>query len=124
MCSAIHDLHSVQCSLYEKEQFVDKYKRRFKRIVDYIHHKKYKIYFVRHGGVTDVLASRFVTAICHINPTCNFKLVSLDENHTLRQTEYVTSYDLNKYKIPTQSTSWRLEHYKWSEIFKSIPNEI
>lgn len=123
-CSAIHDLYSLDCSLYEKEQFVDKYKRRFQRIINFIQNQTYKIYFIRHGGVTDDLASRFVKAILHINPMCQFKLVSLDENHTLLQTEYIKSYDLNKYKSRTHSASWLLEHYKWSEIFKSIPNEI
>ena len=123
-CSAIHDLYSIDCSLYEKEQFVDKYKRRFNRIIDFIQNQTHKIYFIRHGGVTDEFASRFVKAILDINPICHFKFVSLDENHTLLQTEYVKSYDLNKYKIQTQHTSWRLEHYKWSDIFKSIPNEI
>jgi hypothetical protein len=77
-CRSIHDvnLHYTDNDILK---FIDKYKRRYTRIINYIQSKE-KIYFIRVGSVDSYSQQKFIAAILKLNPKCDFDLIVIDNN--------------------------------------------
>jgi hypothetical protein len=74
-CESIHDL-PINFNNEDINNFIDKYKRRYYRIINYINSGE-KILFLRYNKITLDEKNRFVNAVLKINPDCNFSLVNI-----------------------------------------------
>lgn len=131
-CVSVHD---VPRNFTKKDilDFIDKYKRRFDRIIKYIKSEE-KIYFIRNDSIDaftkqnidEYTRQTFIDTILKINPKCNFALVIID-NNTIN-TPGIIKYDhcLHiKINYPIPSTyHWTKEHLQWGKIFSDIKNNI
>jgi hypothetical protein len=123
-CASIHDIKR-EFTDNDILQFIDKYKRRFFRIMEYIKSDE-KIYFLRYDHVNDYAIHKFIETILKINPDCNFAIVVIDNNK--ENTEIILKYDhclYMKLNIDTPTTpDWTTEHLNWEKIFLDIENNI
>ena len=129
-----HDL-PVKSKLTDNdiEMFLDKYKRRFHRMMDIIRGND-MIYFIRSGDVNIYEMDEFIKNIQQIHPNCKFCLVSLssenpdkeikifeNENHFLK-------LNFVYFKIPhdkiteehKKEQEWTRPFYYWKDIFSTI----
>jgi hypothetical protein len=109
--------------------FIDKYKRRFNRIIEYIKSNE-QICFVRVGYVSYDEIYKFNEVIKHINPECDFTLVIIDNNEN-NNTEIFKQKNLLYFKlnfiIPSEydiEYDWTLQYFDWNKIFLDIENNI
>lgn len=117
-CVFVHDLPIIikDQDVYE---FIEKYKRRFQRIIDYIKRKE-KIIFLRYGSITDVEKNKFIEVIQKINPQCNFVLVSIkiEQNETQNKKEdFFLEINLTN---KNQPNDWEKNFLNWKQIFADI----
>lgn len=77
-CESIHDI-PVSYDSSHINNFIEKYKRRYNRIIETILNNKSVIYFIRKGEITDSEKNIFIKNIQNINSKCEFKLVELLE---------------------------------------------
>lgn len=123
-CTSVHDL-PLEYSDNDIVEFIDKYKRRFNRIIEYIKSNE-KIYFIRSGPVDDNDRQKFIKTILKINPNCNFALVVIDNN--INHNSETLKYDhclyikLNINRLP--SSDWTTSDLEWEKIFLNIENNI
>ena len=142
---SIHDIIK-----YDKANiinFIEKYKRRFYRIVDYIR-KNNNIIFIRYeqsindnGNKKETEYTHFIKIIQNINPNCNFKLVELvdynkENNHILAVSHKEEGYNLirnnfisiNLYNFRKDKkishSEYPQNHLDWKSIFKVIINLV
>ena len=121
-CVSIHDVLR-DFSDNDILVFIDKYKRRFNRIIDYIKSDQ-KIYFIRNDCIDDYTQQKFKETILKINPNCNFTLVIVDNNK--ENNVSIEKYDRCLYiKINNENTilsDWTTEYFNWDKIFLDIEN--
>ncbi len=105
--------------------FIDKYTRRFNRIIEYIKSKE-KICFIRLGFVSNLEINEFIETIKKINSNCDFTLVVIDNNKK-NNTEIIKQQNLLHIKlcidIPSDN-DWTHQFLNWNKIFLDIENNI
>jgi len=80
-CESIHDV-KIDFKHEDILEFIEKYKRRFLRIINYIKGND-KIVFCRYGNINPNQKCAFTEQIKKINPNCDFCLVSINSNKTM-----------------------------------------
>ena len=117
-CVFIHDL-PVNMKNKDVYDFIEKYKRRHQRMIDYIKGKE-KIYFLRYGPITDLEKNKFIEVIQKINPQCDFVLVSIkieqNENRIKKENFFLEINLTNKDK----PNDWEKNFLNWKQIFSDI----
>ena len=122
-CISIHDI-PIEYNLTDIEYFIDKYVRRYNRIIEHIKYNKSVIYFIRNGDITISQKKVFIKNIYDINPLCNFKLVELIDDcdsESIELFENVITLNLQDYKIKNcEDNDWKQSHFDWNKIFNDI----
>jgi hypothetical protein len=124
-CCSIHDFPAYY-SDNDIINFIDKYTRRFNRIIEYIKSNE-KICFIRNGFVSDPEIDKFIETIKKINPNCDFTLIVIDYNNknintNLIKKNHLLFINLN-IKKPNEN-DWTLQFLNWKKIFSLIENNI
>ena len=123
-CVSIHDL-KINFTNNDILEFIDKYKRRFNRIIKYIKSDE-KIYFIRTGSVYNYTQQKFIKTILKINPNCNFSLIIIDNNknniNNILKSVHCLYIKLN-IDIP-KPLDWTQTYLNWNKIFLDIENNI
>jgi hypothetical protein len=121
-CLSIHD---IPLEFTDKDilEFIDKYKRRFNRIIEYIKSNE-KIYFISDGIINDNLRQEFINTILRINPNCNFTLIIIDNNKLNNASILKYDHCLHiKLNIdPPTEPDWTTSYLNWEKIFVDIEN--
>ena len=124
LCFSIHDL-PINYTDNDILDFIDKYKRRFNRIIEYIKSNK-KICFVRYDSISNLEIDNFIETITKINPNCDFTLVVIDNNknnqNVLIKKKNLLYMKLN-INIPKRY-NWRQQFLNWEKIFLDIEKNI
>ena len=122
-CVSIHDIPVSYNSLHINN-FIEKYKRRYNRIIETILNNKSVIYFIRKGKITFDEKNIFIKNIKNINSKCKFKLVELLEqkttNNYLISEKYFISVNLDNYRIKPVRDSWTSNCWDWKQLFSDI----
>jgi hypothetical protein len=130
-CVSIHDVKINPSIDYINTNFIEKYKRRYYRLINYIKNNK-KIYFCRFGIITNDEKTKFIETIKNINPQCKFVLVNIIEENNentkclIEKEENflkITSYYKDK-KTNLKIPEWTTSYLNWKEIFETIENNI
>jgi hypothetical protein len=122
LCVSIHDLLR-DYSDNDILDFINKYKRRFERIIKYIKSDE-KIYFIRNDRVDDNTIDKFIETILDINPNCNFAIVIIDNDKENNSEFFKYEHCLYiKLNIPPES-DWTTSYLNWEKIFSFIENNI
>ena len=123
-CVAVHDLNVVYNET-DVDKFIEKYKNRFNRIIDYINGTD-EIIFLRYTNIDADQQNRFIKAIKLINPKCNFWIVCVnpgqDSDELIKGNNFL-KFNIKKSKQPVEE-SWELFHLHWSKIFSDIRQNI
>ena len=122
-CVSIHDIDK-NITKDKINDFINKYIRRFNRIIDYIKQSN-KIYFIRYGEViNNIQKINFINIIKKINSNCNFTLVSLIENNSINNIiENDNNYiciNINRYIISNGINDWHTNNLNWKKIFDDM----
>jgi len=123
-CVSIHDLPRI----YENNEifeFIDKYKRRFNRIIKYIKSNE-KIVFIRAGNEGFDIINKFIETIKKINPNCDFTVVVICNNEK-NKTEILQQKNLlyiNLNIVVPSDAEWTQSFLNWEQIFLLIENNI
>ena len=119
-CQSIHDVPEKFIDQHIKI-FIDRYKRRYHRIIKYIKKNKHTIYFIRKGSISEEEKNKFINTIKDINPKCNFKLVSLKNEKVETDSKYFVPVNLDDYQIsPIDKNNWTSSYYDWKKIFDDV----
>lgn len=114
--------------------FIDKYERRWRRIMDIIHNSNQNIIFIhritnRHTieKVDPGDEDKFIELISRINPNCKFSLVFLIHNEKSSETiikkhNKFLSINIEPFLKPNyeKNGDWKLNQYDWNQIFETI----
>lgn len=125
-CVSIHDVPR-DFTVNDIFTFIDKYKRRFIRTIEYIKTDE-KIYFIRTGAIDDAEREQFIETILKINPKCNFALIVIDNNkensceNEILKYEHCLHIKLNI--VAPITRDWTLTYLNWEKIFLDIENNI
>ena len=123
LCKSIHDI-PVSYDSSHINNFIEKYKRRYNRIIETILNNKSVIYFIRKGKITHAEKNIFIKNIKNINSKCKFKLVELLEQKTTNNyfisEKYFISVNLDNYRIKPVKESWEADCWNWKQIFSDI----
>ena len=121
---SIHDLSRTYTD-NDLLEFINKYNRRFNRIIEYIKSNE-KIIFIRNDVIDDNSRHAFIDTILKINPKCNFTLVIIDNNKEnyagIFKYKYCLYIKLN-IDIPI-IPDWTTNFLNWNNIFQDIENNI
>lgn len=123
-CISIHDINPeyIDSDIFE---FIDKYKRRFNRIIEYIMSEEH-IHFIRVGYVNTGDQEKFIQTILKINPNCKFTLVVIDNNKT--NMPGISKYNkclIIKLNIEEPLIfDWKRDYLNWESIFLDIENNM
>ena len=98
-CESLHDVPS-KSGKKQEIALVQRYLRRYHRLIKIIKNNNIKIYFVRNGNITESEKNEFIKNILNHNKKCNFKLVECNYNNKTNN-KYYTNINLNNYKIDT-----------------------
>ncbi len=124
-CVSIHDI-PINYTDNDIFEFINKYTRRFNRIIEYIKSNE-KICFIRFGYINNDQAKKFIETIKKINSDCDFTLVVID-NCKKNNTEILKQKNLLYIKLNIVETEtepdWRTEFLNWNNIFLDIENNI
>ena len=118
-------IHDVKIKYDKKDliEFINKYKRRFYRIIDYIKNYDGKLIFLKYKHIDLQQKKEFINNIIKINPNCKFNLIVLFKNEsTLENDKYFTNINLNNYLIKNKKKDWETNQYNWKIIFNHIKN--
>lgn len=119
---SIHDI-SVDMLETEVHEFIETYKRRLMRVIDYIMRDE-KLFFVRFGEIKNNEQIEFINAIKKINPNCDFSLVGLNNNEDLLD-KNIMNMNLDKYRIKEiDESDWSKSYYDWKPIFNDILSAV
>jgi len=123
-CVSIHDVGILYNDKHIHE-FIDKYTRRFNRIIQYIQSDE-KIYFLRTGAVDDHHRKQFIETVLAINPKCNFALIIIDndKNNEEQIIKYEHCLHLKLNIEKPQVSDWTEEYFNWGKIFIDIEHNI
>ena len=124
-CVSIHDL-SKNYTDNDVLDFIDKYSRRFKRIIEYIKSNE-QICFIRMGDVSCDIIYKFIETIKTINSNCDFTIVVIDNNKQ-NMPEIIKQQNLLYIKlnvhVPIGENDWTCEFLNWNSIFLEIEKNI
>ena len=81
-CESLHDVPS-KSGKRQEIALVQRYLRRYHRLIKLIKNDNIKIYFIRNGNITESEKNKFIKNILNHNKKCNFKLVEC--NYTTKQ---------------------------------------
>jgi hypothetical protein len=121
-CEFIHDV-KIGFTNEDILEFIEKYKRRFLRIINYIRGCD-KIIFCRYGNINLHQKRAFIEKIKDINPACNFFMVSINLNKeadSIRKEENFLEINIKKPDIPYEH-EWTTSYLDWKKIFTDIEN--
>lgn len=122
-CESIHDI-PISYNSSHINNFIEKYKRRYNRIIKAILNNTSVIYFIRKGQITETEKNIFINNIQNINPNCEFKLVELLEQGTNNNyfifERYFISVNLDNYRIKPVRDKWISDCWDWKQIFSDI----
>jgi hypothetical protein len=116
-CVFIHDVPFY----YSKKDiiaFIQKYIRRFNRVIEFIKSKK-KLYFIRYGKIEENEKNVFFQAIYDINKNCRFYLISIvseQENNSL----YIKNNYMEFHFTDKNTEDWTTSNINWKYIFDTI----
>jgi hypothetical protein len=114
-------IHDIGIDMLETEvlEFIETYKRRLQRLIDYIMGDK-KMFFVRVGNIKQSEQIEFINTIKKINPNCDFSLVCLNDSADLLD-KNIINMNLDKYIIKEiDGSDWSKSYYDWKTIFNDI----
>ena len=117
-------MHDVKINYNQDDlkEFINKYKRRFNRIIDYIKNYNDKIIFLKYKHINIQQKNDFIKNIKSINTNCNFKLIVFFKNDLqLDNDKYFININLKNYLIKNKK-DWKTDQYNWKLIFKNIKN--
>ena len=119
-CESLHDVPSGSNKKQELA-LVQRYVRRYHRLINLIKEKNIKIYFVRNGNITETERNEFIKNVLSHNNNCNFKLVECNYVSKLNS-KYYTNINLNNYKTDSDKNEedWKLTNFKWKNIFDDL----
>jgi hypothetical protein len=122
-CVSIHDLPRNYTD-NDILNFINKYSRRFNRIVQYIKSNE-KLCFIRFGHENYDEIYKFIETIKKINANCDFTIVVID-NDKKNNTEILKQNNLLhiKLNIDNSGNDWRQHFLNWDNIFLNIKNNI
>lgn len=124
-CVSIHDL-SKNYTDNDVLDFIDKYSRRFKRIIEYIKSNE-QICFIRTGYVNFDAIYKFIETIKKINSNCYFTIVVIDNNKQ-NKPETIKQDNLLYIKLnidePIENLDWTQQFLNWNSIFIEIEKNI
>lgn len=119
-CISVHDL-PINMKDQDVYEFIEKYKRRFQRIIDNIKsNRNDKIFFLRYGPITDKEKSKFIEIIHTINPNCQFTLVSLEIEQSENIIEKEPGFLRIKKTDKNNTSDWEKNFLNWKQIFTDI----
>ena len=121
-CVSIHDI-PINYTDNDIFEFINKYTRRFNRIIKYIKSNE-KICFIRYGYVNNDAAEKFIETIKKINSDCDFTLVVIhnDKNNNI---EILKQKNLLYIKLNVDEPikfEWTQQFLNWDDIFLNIEN--
>jgi hydrogenase maturation factor len=126
-CESIHDLKTNYTDK-DINEFIEKYKRRFARLIEYIKSNDEKIFIRYEANKTNELAikdnNKLIQIIKDINSNCNFKLATLinknNSDANAKENESII-VNLNNYLISEIDTKdWTASYWDWKKIFNDI----
>jgi hypothetical protein len=131
-----HDL-SDNYSESDYKNFIEKYKRRYIRLIDYIKNEN-KIFFIRYGIEDLEEIKSFISIINKINPKLIFFLIIIvydDSNNIIKNNNvncynlknvyfYNFYYKLDKNLIYSENLFDRTIQYNWEDIYKIIYDNL
>lgn len=123
--TSFQSIHDISIDMLETEvlEFIETYKRRLRRLIDYIMGDK-KLFFVRVGNIKQSEQIEFINAIKKINPNCDFSLVCLNDGADLLD-KNIINMNLDKYIIKEiDGSDWSKSYYDWKTIFNDIFGKI
>ena len=121
-CVSIHDLGKNYTD-NDVLDFIDKYSRRFKRIIEYIKSNE-QICFIRTGYVSCNEIYNFIETIKKINSNCDFTIVVIDNNKQ-NTPEIIKQPNLLYIKLNvTEEVDWTQQFLNWNSIFIDIEKNI
>ena len=126
---SIHDV-SVKCSPEEMDAFVEKYIRRYHRLIHSIRESTH-IIFLRNMRLSDVYIREFFSRIDQISTHNTHSLVSLyssdDDTDPVRKTQIgmhiVLHINKNSFRINTDE-HWTDKCYDWEQLFSVIEKHL
>jgi hypothetical protein len=122
-CVSIHDvpINNTDSDIFN---FIDKYTRRFNRIIDCIKSNE-PICFIRLGYANNDEINKFIQTIKNINPDCDFTVVII-HNDKKNNSEIVKHNNLLyiKLNIDTIESDWTQQFLNWDKLFLDIENNI
>lgn len=119
-CVSIHDINK---DYTDKDilDFIEKYKRRYARIIEYISSDK-KLYFIRFGSISNDEQNTFIKTIEKINPNCDFVLINIiidqDQDSSIFKNKFL-EIKIKKSEI-SYPEDWKTSYLNWEQIFKDI----
>jgi hypothetical protein len=114
-CVSIHDVAGRDYDKTVIDAFVEKYKRRYERLMEEIKADR-KTVFIYNGDITDEQAKEFVKNILRINPSCLFTLVILG-SQTEPLEDHVLRLKLSE-KTPSKGAfAWHDEARNWNDLW-------
>lgn len=131
ICLSHHDLIYKETLLIEDiKDFIDKYKRRFIRLINLIKSDKKIIFIHRDPNKTVEYDdyNEFKNILQKINPDVNFYLILLREHeydYIFIKKDYLITINLNKcIQKDTSKDKWKMQKYNWNSIFNIIDEII
>jgi hypothetical protein len=122
-CISIHDI-PVNSSEKDIIEFIDKYKRRYQRIIDIINSNE-NVFFIRHGHVDNESKQLFIQTIQDINKNCNFTLVIVKANQSIDTiNRNINILEINVTTKPHLIDDWTTDWMDWKLIFNTIHEGI
>jgi len=121
--TSIHDM-GVDVNEKDITDFIDKYKRRHTRILEYIKGSE-KLYFIRYGAIDEYNKTLFIQTIKNINTSCNFALISItigQETNNIRKEE--NFLEINSTEILTHTDDWSTSDLNWENLFSTMKLNI
>jgi hypothetical protein len=123
-CVSIHDF-SRNYTDNDILDFIDKYTRRFNRIIQFIKSNE-KLCFIRFDHLLNYdEIYKFIETIKNINNNCDFTIVIID-NHTKNNSEIFKQNNLLHIKLNLDKieNDWTEQFLNWKNIFSDIENNI
>lgn len=126
-CESLHDLKKNHNN-DDINQFINKYRRRYCRLIDYIKNNE-TIYFIRYTtDSSDIKPNEFISSVLNINPNKKFKLVTLNHKYrdksNVSENEYLIDIDMELFKKKNYDYSdgndERHFHYDWIKLYKYL----
>jgi hypothetical protein len=121
-CISIHDV-PIDPSDKDISDFIDKYKRRYNRIINIINSNQ-KIYFIREGYIDKESEQLFIDTIKNINKECKFRLVIVKENDSNSVNRSANLLEINVTSFPQLVKDWTTDWLDWKYVFDTISKKM